>query len=420
MSNNQYQACPNCSTKIEVHTGYITWCPCCEWNLRKESIYKPKNIIEMVNLNLGKNFDDKFHQEQAATLTSKSAITMGFCFSYVLAFFVHVMTFATLGLALWLFVISKGNWLLYGLALLSVAVFWILKPFNFKKDQVNGISEADFPELHEMVRSLKALLGISNPYEILIDYKYNASIRRIKNSKKRVLTIGLPLWNVLTPDERVALLAHELAHDVNGDITRETFIYTALYTLSVWYALCKADPKPYGIVETLFWYISIGFKRLIKMGLEGYAWLMLMFVWRDSQRAEYLADYYAAEVAGSDAVLNLLRKFYMDDQVNSVIATATLNNTSDEFFTALKSKFDNVPSNELERIKRLEQNAGIRLDASHPPTNKRQIFINNNFVHYPKYNLSRSHSQKIDKELHVFENDIIHKLVDDYRYSLMA
>ena len=36
------------------------------------------------------------------------------------------------------------------------------------------------------------------------------------------MRLGLPLVSVLEPQERVALIAHEIAHDVNGDPARGT------------------------------------------------------------------------------------------------------------------------------------------------------------------------------------------------------
>ncbi len=41
-----------------------------------------------------------------------------------------------------------------------------------------------------------------------------------------------PLWLTFTPQERVAVLAHELAHDVNDDVRRSLFVGGAIDALA--------------------------------------------------------------------------------------------------------------------------------------------------------------------------------------------
>jgi Zn-dependent protease with chaperone function len=73
--------------------------------------------------------------------------------------------------------------------------------------------------------------------EIRVGDTFNASFSLVGWRRKRVMCLGLPLFSILTPQERVALIGHELGHCVNGDITRTLVVDTAINTLVDWYGI---------------------------------------------------------------------------------------------------------------------------------------------------------------------------------------
>ena len=62
-----------------------------------------------------------------------------------------------------------------------------------------------------------------------------------------MLRLGVPLLTILDGQEVVALVGHELAHQVNGDATRGLVVGTALETLRRWYYAFTPGPlEQYG------------------------------------------------------------------------------------------------------------------------------------------------------------------------------
>ena len=66
------------------------------------------------------------------------------------------------------------------------------------------------------------------PDAIVADTRWNASWALVGWRRRRVLVVGLPLLAALGPQERVAMIAHEVGHDRNGDVTRGLFVGSAV------------------------------------------------------------------------------------------------------------------------------------------------------------------------------------------------
>src|SRR5436189_272087 len=81
--------------------------------------------------------------------------------------------------------------------------------------------------LFKLVDSIAQALHARPIDYITIHTDFNAGFQKVGWRQKTVLSLGYPLWIALTDKERVALIAHELAHDVNGDSTRSRIIGTA-------------------------------------------------------------------------------------------------------------------------------------------------------------------------------------------------
>ena len=73
---------------------------------------------------------------------------------------------------------------------------------------------------------------VAKGYHVVgIDRDYNASWSIVGARRRRILRLGLPLLVALDPQERVALIAHELAHARNGDASRSFVVGGALTEL---------------------------------------------------------------------------------------------------------------------------------------------------------------------------------------------
>jgi heat shock protein HtpX len=236
---------------------------------------------------------------------------------------------------------------------------------------------------------------------IVLDDGFNASFARRGWRRKDVLTIGLPLFEILEPQERVALLSHEIAHGANGDPTRGFLVGAALSTLNEWYRMLH----PVRILDstggkTAFATFLANLVMLTITQIPRF-WLqsLVLLMFRDQQRAEYLADHLAADAAGTQAVLGLLRKLHMYDTVELTIRRFYLNSSKDDLFGAIRRQVRNMPPRELARLDRVERAAGSRLDATHPPTPYRLDLLGAHAVREPIVALTDVDNSCIDAEL---------------------
>ncbi|MFC7480781.1 M48 family metallopeptidase [Luedemannella flava] len=160
------------------------------------------------------------------------------------------------------------------------------------------LTRTQTPTLFGLIDEVAGAVGGPVPDVVVVSEQVNASAG-VVGPGKRVLVLGLPLWAVLPAQHRVALLGHELAHFVNGDVRRLPLVRVATTTLGGLAGLLRF-PELDGTVGPVAWLV------------RGLAWaarstvlaVHLVLVWiglRDAQRAEYRADEVAAEVAGSAA-----------------------------------------------------------------------------------------------------------------------
>jgi Zn-dependent protease with chaperone function len=208
------------------------------------------------------------------------------------------------------------------------------------------------------------------------------------------VALGLPLVTVLSPAERVALVAHELAHGRNGDSRRGLFVGSAVQGLVELYELLAPSGGESALDvlhAAVFWPLS----RPILWLLHLESHLLL----QDAQRAEYLADALAAEVAGTDAVVALSESLLL----------------APSFFTELDDMVGRVDSRERDRRRRIARLESSRLDATHPPTALRIELLEQRPRLSASVRLSPDSSAAIDAELGDNRPHLADALIDEQR-----
>jgi Zn-dependent protease with chaperone function len=162
--------------------------------------------------------------------------------------------------------------------------------------------------------------------------------------------------------------------------------------------------------------------NLLFLGLAYLAWVgaygLVHLLWHDSQRAEYLADYLASNVSGTDAMLALLEKLHFERSFTYTVQKVALNPGIENLFDELRQRIGAMPEHELERIRRIEELKGPRLDATHPPTVFRIELLKAHPVPGRKVMLSPFDSDGLEQELSSFQKRIQSDLVDKYIASL--
>ena len=110
-----------------------------------------------------------------------------------------------------------------------------LRPRSFKNTQTT-LRRADAPTLFSLLDNIANHLKSPPIDGVHVDSNFNAYMAEFKG-KDRVLGIGAPLWLALDPPERLALLAHEVAHLINNGPARGKIASNALETLARWHDL---------------------------------------------------------------------------------------------------------------------------------------------------------------------------------------
>ncbi|MEM9785969.1 MAG: M48 family metallopeptidase [Pseudomonadota bacterium] len=213
----------------------------------------------------------------------------------VLSVLVVASPFVVCALGLILIVTTLPSWggAFFGAVLIGAGYF--LCPARYRLPK-GALTRADAPGFFAQLDEVSAALNAPAITHVVVTDDFNAFVTR--EGQKTVLGIGALLWDAVPGDQKVALVAHEIAHLVNNDPARGKRMRYALDTLARWDDLVAPDWD-----GNVFADIALLPFRLLIAALEQ-ALLRPMFL--QSQRAEYLADALAAEVAGADAISRLL------------------------------------------------------------------------------------------------------------------
>jgi Zn-dependent protease with chaperone function len=271
----------------------------------------------------------------------------------------------------------------------------------------------DYPRFFALTEKVARTLHTRNIDAVIFDWDFNASFGQYGVRRRSVLTMGIPLYVALLPRERIALLSHELAHGVNGDPNRGFFVHTALHSLAIWHATLRGD-------EVVVYSISGTISNAILRVLSGVPWvlfsLMAHLVWRDSQRAEYLADYLAAQTGGTSAQVALLQKTRHAGRYYQMAREIALQNNERDLYAELAHYVAAIPqTDQPPTTDPLEE---YELDASHPPDAYRIEFLRAHPIAEPQLTISQEEWDAVDEELAPVRRELQEKLVERYKSTL--
>jgi Zn-dependent protease with chaperone function len=374
--------CPECAAPVVSDPRFTDWCPACEWNLEPEP---PRSRRRERRRNRDRARVERLYAVLAARSSEQGGRHgVAWFLAVVIAALVHLWTLGVLAGSLWMLV--HGFALLKVVGALGVCLAWLLRPRlgSWRADQaVLGREQA--PVLYALVDRTADTLGTRRPDRIRISSSFNASYRRGGFRRRVELTLGLPLWTVLTGPQRIALLGHELGHGSNGDVRRGFWLGTALSTLDAWYRLLtpragdafvmrRRSSAATDILAT----VLLRWCALPVRLLHGVLFQLTM---RSSQRAEYRADELAARAGSSAETAAMLGTLLLSDTVTTRVAQqraahgnrriAKGSDPIEEFWTGLTDYVHSVPQSERDRRARLSERAMTAVDASHPPTHLR-------------------------------------------------
>ena len=330
---------------------------------------------------------------------------------------VHGLTVALTAFAVWLFSIaSSPGYVIAGVLVLVLAI--VIRP-RLGKRPPEAVPLARLPYLEALVEDVSRGMNARRLHGVVISGEFGASLRTVGWRRRTFLEVGLPLFWALSPQERVAVLAHELAHSVNGDPRRSVYVRSALQTLETWYFLLRPLRGDVGSDESdvteLLTAMVLGPLRAVVV----LVWTALLhLVWRNSQRAEYLADELAVGIAGSTAAEAALRTVAeLHPLFEETLHHHVVRHRGDGLFDAYKRRLADAASSGAlpDPVFRVV----LRFDTTHPPEQLRIRFLGARPAP-PQVTLSAGASAAIDRELEPFAQRIEAQLLEEYRDRLYA
>ncbi|MFF9624356.1 M48 family metalloprotease [Streptomyces griseosporeus] len=377
------QACPDCGATIEGDRRFTVWCTACDWNVDPAKPEPEGGRVDRARRALARGYGEKLLGEVAQGGALPARRDTSAVIAYALALAVHAVTVVLLLAGVWCLVRGWGGvGMVAGAILLAMAV--ALRPrFARLPDDRPVLRRADAPELFALVDDVARSVGTRTVDAVVVDDEVNASVSVYGLRGRRRLAIGLPLWEILTPQERVALLGHELGHYGNGDTRHGVVVGTALQSLGQWRYYFAPIPNPSGV--QIFVNLLYVLPRLFVHGL-----LMLLdqLTLRAAQRAEYLADREAARAGSTDAAVGLMDRLLIADSAVTALrreanqaalrghrAAQRAEGRAEELWDRLAAHMASVPGHEYERLRRVGARRGHSVDSTHPPTHLRRACL---------------------------------------------
>ncbi|MED7827358.1 M48 family metallopeptidase [Streptomyces chiangmaiensis] len=377
------QSCPECGAEIRADSRYVAWCAACDWNVDPETPHQKRDRLDRVRRALSRRHGEKLLAEVTAGGSLRARRDASSLLAFAIALAVHGVTVAlVLGGVWWLVRGWGGVGMVPGLLLLALA--WPLRPRAARLPKADPILHRDdAPELYALVDEVAQVVGTRGIDEVRVDTKVNASVMAHGVRGRRLLMLGVPLWEILTPQQRIALLGHELAHYSNGDTRQGLVVSTAYRSLTTWHYYFTPIAKP--SAAEMFINLLYIVPRLL---LQGVLTLLDHLTLRATQRAEYLADREAARAASTEAAVGLMDRLLVTESAAAALrreasqaalagrrGARTVEAKPEEIWERLRAHMASIPEYEYERQRRAGVRRGHSVDATHPPTHLRRTCL---------------------------------------------
>ncbi|RKE18875.1 M48 family metalloprotease [Streptomyces sp. TLI_171] len=388
--------CPQCGAPLSVSERFPTWCPRCEWNLlpatppveyrtarARRRAAREERREEAARQAVKVRTEHVFRQVAAGESDLRSGPAVA---AFALAGLVHLVSLTVLvtGAALVAGLLSP-SWPARGLGVVALAVAVLIRP-RLGRPQRDGVLTRDAaPVLYGLVDQVSEALGAPKVDSIVVTDRFNASVGVLGLRRHRQLDLGLPLWEMLPRQQKVALLGHEIGHYVNGDSRSGLWTGSAVGSLAEWERLTHPSPdnESRRILLIMATFVANLLLWVVNRAVRALTGLMFRLHLRSGQAAEYRADRLAAQLASVRDARAMLTALLNGPTVEAVVIRQRSRparrpagrsaRTSDaapapDLWESLAEAVRTIPAGETERrIRESERNVSS-VDGSHPPT----------------------------------------------------
>jgi Zn-dependent protease with chaperone function len=413
-SAQQITNCPDCGHQIRTDPRYVTWCDRCDWNV------DPTPVVDQTpawRLQLERRLAESLYGELAKGEVHRPGWDAARIAAWLLSALILMLPLAGLLTGIALLVFYRPLWFSGVLALIALSVAFLFRPRAAVLPRgVQLIRRDQAPALYAVLDQIAAAVGTKPVAAVALTAEPNLWYTRTGWTFEPVIGIGLPLWAGLRPQERVALLAHELGHGRNGDALDNWLVgsaWSVLRGLRATFTEQRMDRIRREVgVRDLTGSSTLGRMLNTTVGLvvRAIAWLLGRLQFRSSQRAEYLADRKAGEVAGSDATARALERLCLADTSYRAMVRALRFPAGIEPLDAVRRAVTEVPAREIERHQRASRIRETRTDATHPPTYLRTKLIRARPSTTARVVLGTDQSVAIDRELEPVARNLLSQL----------
>ncbi|MFD9290166.1 M48 family metallopeptidase [Streptomyces sp. NPDC060030] len=373
------QPCPECGAEMRMDPRFTTWCTECDWNVDPDAPEEGSGRFEKARRARAHRDGERLHARMGDAESAGGGGRLSLILVHAIACAVHAVTVVLTAVAAWCVVRGWGGLgVLLGLVMLLLA--WTLRPRLSRLPQGGHVlGRDDAPALYDVIDEVADVAGTRGVDLVVVDAEINASVTSCGLRGRRVLTLGLPLWEMLGSQQRIALLGHELGHFSNGDTRRGLVVGTAYHSLLTWryYLAPTADPTPVEMVVNLVYLVPRLLIRAVLLTLDR----LTSGVHR---RGEYLADSFAGRAGSTEAAADLMDKLLVAESAATTMRReanrpragrrrpGTATEGADNLWAVLAADVESIPDHEYERRRRVGAARGHCVDSSHPPTHLRR------------------------------------------------
>ncbi|MFI9772863.1 M48 family metallopeptidase [Streptomyces sp. NPDC052415] len=373
------QPCPQCGADIRADGRFTLWCAACDWNVDPQRPQEPEGRLERAQRALARRYGEKLLAEVTAGQALQARRDVPALLAYAIALAVHATTLVLVVAGAW-FLASEWGGLVPGVFLLLMA--WALRP-RVKRlpDDAPVLRRDQAPELFALLDEVAMVADTRGVDAVVVNAELNASVGAVGVRGHRVLTLGMPLWEILTPQQRTALLGHEFGHYGHGDTRHGMVVGTALRSLATWryFFAPTADPTMLQMAVNVVSFVPY-------LLVHGVLRLLDQLTLHATQRAEYLADRVAARAGSTQATVQLMDRLLVIDSAAMMLRreanqaslrgrAAAVEDRLAGLWQRLAAYMASIPEYEYERQRRAGALRGYSVDATHPPTHLRRACL---------------------------------------------